>query len=59
MSIYQEEVSDKFVEKFKEDYGNLNPEVKKILANSDVMVNSKEEAEELMRISQLFSLLMD
>lgn len=59
MSIYQEEVSDEFVENFKKDYDNLNPEVKKILANSDVIVHSKEEAEELMRISQLFSLLMD
>ena len=59
MSIYQEEVSDEFVENFKKDYNNLNPKVKEILANSDVMVNSKEEAEELMRISQLFSLLMD
>ena len=59
MSIYQEEVSDEFVENFKKNYNNLNPKVKEILANSDVMVNSKEEAEELMRISQLFSLLMD
>lgn len=59
MPIYQEEVSDKFVENFKKDYDNLNPKVKEILANSDVMVNSKEEVEELMRISQLFSLLMD
>lgn len=58
MSIYQEEVSDEFVENFKKDYDNLNPKVKEILANSDVAVNSKEEAEELMRISQLFSLLM-
>lgn len=59
MPIYQEEVSDEFVENFKKDYDNLNPKVKEILANSDVVVNSKEEAEELMRISQLFSLLMD
>ena len=59
MSMHQEEVSDEFVENFKKDYDNLNPKVKEILANSDVMVNSKEEAEELMRISQIFSLLMD
>lgn len=59
MPIHQEEVSDAFVKSFKKDYDSLNPKVKKILADSDVMVHSKEEAEELMKISQLFSLLMD
>lgn len=59
MPIRQEEVSDEFVKSFKKDYDSLNPKVKKILADSDVMVHSKEEAEELMKISQLFSLLMD
>lgn len=59
MYMCQEEVTDEFVKSFKKDYDNLNPKVKKILADSDVMVHSKEEAEELMKISQLFSLLMD
>ena len=54
----EEEISDEFVEKFKEDYDNLHPEIKKRLADSDVMVHSKEEAESLMKLSQVFSLLM-
>jgi hypothetical protein len=59
LPIWQEEVTDGFVEDFKKDYDGLNPEIKEILAKSGVMIYSKKEAEELMAISQLFSLLRD
>lgn len=57
--LHQEEISNEFVKNFERDYDNLNPKIKEILAKSDVMINSREEAEELMRLSQIFSLLMD
>lgn len=54
----EEEISEDFVEQFKEDYDNLHPEIKERLANSDVMVTSKKEAEDIMRISKMFSIMM-
>ena len=58
LELEQEEITDEFVENFKKDYDSLDPKVKEILARSGVMVHSKQEAEELMGISKLFSLLM-
>lgn len=57
VELEENKIDDEFVESFKEDYDNLHPEVKKRLAESNVMVHSKKEAEELMKISKVFSLL--
>lgn len=57
VELEEDKIDDEFVEKFKEDYDNLHPEVKKRLAESGVMVHSKKEAEDLMKISKVFSVL--
>lgn len=58
VSIEEDEITEEWMKKFEEDYNNLSEGVKKRLAESGVVVTSKEEAEALMKISQLFSLLI-
>ena len=43
---------------FKKDYDDLHPEIKKRLADSDVILTSQEQADDLMRVSKMFSLMM-
>ena len=56
--IVDEEISEDFVEQFKKDYDDLHPEIKKRLANSDIILSSKKEAEDIMRVSKIFSIMM-
>lgn len=57
VELEEDKIDDEFVEQFKKDYDGLHPRVKAILAQSGVMVHSKEQAEDLMKMSKVFSLL--
>lgn len=57
VELEEDKIDDEFLKKFEEDYDSLHPEIKKRLASSGVMVHSKKEAEDLMKISKAFSAL--
>lgn len=51
--------ADEWFDNFKKDYDDLNPIIKEKLAESDIILTSQEQADDLMRMSKIFSLMMD
>lgn len=49
---------DEWVDNFKKDYDDLHPEIKKRLADSDIILTSQEQADDLMKMSKMFSIMM-
>lgn len=56
---HKSEEADAWFNAFKKRYDNLHENTKQHLANSGVMVNSVEEAESVMAISEAFDLLLN